>query len=410
MDTSITLRLQAKLGDNTVTGSEGNKIRVTKTVVCAKDGDEVYDDDCLNLPKNTIGMRAKYTVFLEHVSPDTSVPLVAVYDQLPSKFDWDPVADPVDSLDDSFLEIETTTPTNIGSSQDQIWKWDFSSSPISFVQGEIKQFTFIAEIDKDKGEYCNRAFLKMQSPPHESSAPFAGVWVKGGVPQEGCANGGTVVSKYVDKLLILPNQTNIVTYIVNVENVEKNSQQIDLIKDVLPQGGFLFCNGVSQGDPLQTCDPPMFKMTDTNFDPLTDSFTDTTGYTNMADPVETYDAVTDRWDLVWDAGWSMEQAGKPQDVFIMRFQTEVTPLNSGSYFNEIFIDVNCSVPSVLFAEGVTTQDDYCASYSWPAGGAIVPTYDIGTDTPDTWARGNLVIDWGLIPIEGQLNSWHVGDQ
>ena len=403
IDTDVVLKLQAVLGDSSIIGAEDNKIRLTKIVECDQDGDG-FDDDCLALPENVTGMLAKYTVFLDQVSPDTSEPVIAVYEQLPAKFDWDPASDPVVSLDGSFPEILPVTPTNIGSAQDQIWKWDFSASPLFFTQGQVRKFTFIADIDKNKGEYCNRALLKMQSPPHESSGPSARVWVQGG-PEAGCPNGGIIVGKHAGRLVVVPGQTSIVTYIINVENVQNNSQQIDLIKDVLPQGGFLYCNGPSAGDPLQNCDPPMFKYSDTAFDPLTDSFTDTSGYTNMADPTETYLSADDRWELIWDAGWGLQQAGKVQDNFVMRFQAEITPIASGGFYNEIFIDVDCSVPSVLVSEGVSTQADYCASYSWPSGGVVVPTYDVSAAAGGTTGQGNVTV--GTDPSDAELQSWHV---
>ena len=402
----VSLTMQAKLGDTSVGGAEDNKVRLSQTVECDEDGSGDYGDDCTTLPEDVVGMLAKYTIFLDQVSPDTSVPMVAVYDQLPAKFDWNPSANPVTSEDGSFPEIVGLTPTNIDTAQNQIWKWDFSSSPLSFTQGQVRQFTFIATIEEAKGEYCNRAFLKMQSTPHESSGPHEEIRVLG-ASEEGCANGGTLVNKYIDQRVALPGVTTIFTYIINVENIEKNSQQIDLLKDVLPHDGFLFCNGTSQGDPLKTCDPPMYKSVADSFDPLTDSFTDTTGYTTMADPAETHIPADDRWELVWDAGWSMQQAGKAEDTFIMRFQAEISPTLSGSYYNEIFVDVDCSVPSVLSSspDDVTTQADYCASYSWPSGGTIVPTYDVGSQTDRSLGQGNITVDWGT--VDGTLQSWHV---
>ena len=37
-------------------GAEDNRTRAYTTVACAKDGDGVFDDDCLNLPGSTAGM------------------------------------------------------------------------------------------------------------------------------------------------------------------------------------------------------------------------------------------------------------------------------------------------------------------------------------------------------------------
>lgn len=214
------------------------------------------------------------------------------------------------------------------------------------------------------------------------------------------------MSKYVNQPLALPGITTIFTYIVNVENIEKNTQHLEGLKDVLPQGGFLFCNGTTQGDPLQSCDAPMYKLVADNADPsIPNTFTDTIGFTSLADPALTYNAVADRWELIWDDGWGMTQAGMSQDTLIMRFQAEFTPIASGSFYNEIFVDVSCSVPSVLKTapNDVSSQADYCASYSWPSGGSLVPTNDVRSETDSSNGWGNITVGSG----SGRLESWYV---
>jgi len=258
-------------------GAEDNRTWAYASVLCAKDGDGVFDDDCLNLPGSTAGMAARYTVYLEQISPDTGVGVTAVYNELPSGFDWSPALNPVDSLDGSFPEIESVSPVNIGSSQNQVWKWDLSS-PIFFTQGQVRQFTFVAGISMNEGDHCDRVFLKMQALPNESSGPTALVRV--GSAAEGCANGGTLAVKHVDTLLALPNDTTVFTYVISIENVEKNSQHIQQIKDVLP-AGFLYCDGPAVGDPSQSCDPTLYRFADDPFDPATDSFSSIVGYTPL---------------------------------------------------------------------------------------------------------------------------------
>ena len=384
-------------------GAEDNRTRPHATVVCARDGDGVYDDDCLNLPGSTAGMLARYTVYLEQISPDTSVGVTTVYNELPASFDWDPALDPVTSLDGSFPEIESASPVNVGSSQNQVWKWELSS-PIFFTQGQVRQFTFVARISANDGEYCNRVFLKMQSPPNESSGPVAVVRV--GSATEGCPNGGTLATKHVDRLLALPNETTVFTYIISVENLEKNSQHIQGIKDVLPPG-FLYCDGPTQGDPNKTCDPTLWKIADDPFDPGTGSYSSIAGYVALPGPVQTT-GPDGRWELAWDgpggAGWSLAQANLPGNTFIMRFQAEFTPTDSGSYYNEVFVDVSCSAPSSLIAEGVTTQEEYCASYSWPTSGVLVPSYDVRSINGGLTSQGNAILQAG---DGAQLTSWHI---
>ncbi len=212
--------------------------------------------------------------------------------------------------------------------------------------------------------------------------------------------------KFVDTLVAVPNQTTVFTYISNVVNIENNSAAILEFKDVLPQGGFQWCDPANPPAGF-SCDAPMYKVVADPFDPATDSFTDTTGFTTMADPTATLN--NSRWELVWDnggSGWNMGQAGKVDDTFIMRFQAHVTPTESGSYYNEVFVDNNCSAPSQLVSEGVTTQAEYCAAYSWPTGGTLVPAYDVQADTGDTTGQGNVAVGASV----ASLDSWTVVDQ
>lgn len=83
------------------------------------------------MPEGVAGMVARYTVSLEQVSPDTTVGLTAIYDELPKGFALIPGS--VVSQDGSLPEIESITPENIGSPPGEIWKWQFSS-PVTFVQ------------------------------------------------------------------------------------------------------------------------------------------------------------------------------------------------------------------------------------------------------------------------------------
>ena len=64
-----TLAWHAEQGSLLVPAAEDDKIRPSSTVVCDIDHDG-FDDDCLALPKNFIGMVARYTIFLEQVSPE----------------------------------------------------------------------------------------------------------------------------------------------------------------------------------------------------------------------------------------------------------------------------------------------------------------------------------------------------
>ena len=152
----------------------------------------------------------------------------------------------------------------------------------------------------------------------------------------------------------------------------------------------------------------MYMRTADPFDPATDFFTSTAGFTTISqDPTQTLTST--RWELFWDDGTDVTQgldkADDPFDTFIMRFQVHATLAASGSYYNEVFIDLDCSVPSPLLTEGVTTASDYCSPYSWPSGGSIVPAYDTQTVGDTTIGQGNMSLGSGA--GDSGLESWHV---
>lgn len=152
----------------------------------------------------------------------------------------------------------------------------------------------------------------------------------------------------------------------------------------------------------------MWKIADEPFDPVSGDFTDISGFTVYPDPQQTFLTADDRWELFWDgpggSGWQLKKAGNPGDNLIMRFQAHVTPGVSGTYYNEAFANVDCSAPSSLIADAVTSKSEYCASYSWPTGGVVVPAYEVSS------ASGGLTAQ-GIVVITGdgtsQLTSWHV---
>ena len=333
--------------------------------------------------------------------------IVALYDEFPKGFTLIPGS--ITSPDNSLPEIESVTPTNIESQQWQIWKWDFSTSPILFQHGEIKKFTFKATINADKGRYCNGVFAQMGTLPNEKSDRTIQVAVGTG-PPEGCEGCGVHLVKYADKSLARPNINTIVTYIINVKNIEQNSLHINnAIEDALPPDGFIYCSpNFPPYDPQLSCDSPMWKTADDPFDPASGDFTDVTGFTVLDDPQQTFLAGDARWKLVWGgtggSGWGLKQAGDPGDNVILRFQAHVTPTESGTYFNEAFANVNCSAPSSLIAEGVTSQVDYCASYSWPSGGVVVPAYEVRAVSGGLGGQGVLIITGAST---AQLTSWHI---
>ena len=399
----VVISMRTELGTSTIPGAEGNRLHISQSVECDEDAAGRWQDDCMTLPQID-DMAARFTISITQIGPDIE-PLEYMYEEFPEKFEGMINLQNIDN----FPEISSVTPENIGwpqnnivSPQNQIWEWDFSSAPVTFVQDEVKTFSFETVIPQDENLYCNGIFLKLQQPPNEKADKREANVNVGNKEDEGCKGGGMSSEKFVDTLVVPPGQTTILTYIANVVNIENNSAQIEEIKDVLPQGGFQWCDP-SSPPPTFTCDDPMYKKVADPFDPDVDSFTDTSGFSNLPDPTETLS--NGRWELVWDDGWGMGQAGKVDDTFIIRFMVHTAPTESGSYYNEIFIDNNCFPPNVLVDKNVTTPEEYCASYSWPSGGTLVPMYDVQSNAESTSGQGNVSIGVDV----ASLQSWNVDD-
>jgi hypothetical protein len=262
-EAEVIIRMKATLGETGAPGAEDNRIRPSKTVECDQDGDGVFDDDCSALPA-IVGMRARYTIYLDMVAPveDPPVGLTTIYDELPKGFTFVPGS--VTSLDGSLPEITdpSTTMEDIQTGGNEIWKWQFSS-PVYFQQTEVKQFTFLADINRVRDRYCNQVFLALELPPNEKSAKVAPIAV-GTNPPEACDDAGVKALKYVDRLVAPPNKTTVFTYIISVESIDQNTLQIASMKDSLPPGGFEYC---SPGFPPPQNDPPDNTLPTTLFCP-----------------------------------------------------------------------------------------------------------------------------------------------
>ena len=218
---TVTIAWNPTTGSLMVPAAEDDRVRPSVTVVCDKDSDG-FDDDCMALPKNVSAMVARYTVFMEQISPETDEGVTIAHDELPDGFSYIPGS--TFSADSSMITVE---PTNIGSSQHPILKWDFVTGlggPVTFNHGQVKQLSFDVDIDKNEDRYCNAVYL---NPNQEGSGKVSIIQV--GTPSEtdGCQGGGVLTSKYVDTPVLIPNQLTTITYVANIENVDINTLHLD---------------------------------------------------------------------------------------------------------------------------------------------------------------------------------------
>ena len=399
---TVTLAWHAEQGSLLVPAAEDDKIRPSSTVVCDIDHDG-FDDDCLALPKNFIGMVARYTIFLEQISPETSQGLTVAYDELPAGFSYIPGS--TFSADSSMITME---PTNVGNGQHPILMWDFQTglgSPVTFNHGQVKQFSFDVDISKNENRYCNAVYLK---PNRENTGKVAVIHVGNPSETDGCQGGGVLTSKYVDTPVIIGNQLTTLTYVANIENFDTSTLHLDSIRDILPQGGFNY-----------VADSTSYFIADAPFDPLVDDFASTAGHTLLPDTELGWSTLgSGRVQLVWtepNGGgfpqWSLAQAGQAGDTLVIRFQAQVILTGSGTYFNEIFADVGagCSAPQRLVSAGVLTQGsedhEYCSRYSWPTAGVTVPSFDVRSTSGGLAVQANISMSTGN--GSALLNSWHL---
>ncbi len=399
---TVTLAWNATLGTLGVPTAEDDKVRPSVTVVCDKDSDG-FDDDCLNLPKNLSGMVARYTIFLEQISPQISDGVTVAFDQLPTGFSY--IANTTFSADGSMTPIE---PTNVGSTQAPILMWDFDTDlggPVLLAHGQIKEFSFDVNINRSENRYCNSIYLK---PNRETTGMVSAIQVGDPSQDDGCQNGGVITSKYVDTPVVIANQPTTVTYVINVENFDTSTLAIDSVRDILPQGGITY-----------VADSATYILADEPFDPLVDSFTDVIGHYALPDTeLQQSTLASGREQLIWihpnggaSPNWSLAQADNPDSILIIRFQAQATLTGSGTYFNELFADVGsgCSAPQALVSAGVFTPgnetQEYCSRYSWPTAGIIVPSYDVRSISGGLTGQGNVVMT--VNNSSARLNSWHL---
>ncbi len=290
-------------------------------------------------------MVARYTIFLEQISPQISDGVTVAFDQIPTGFSY--IANTTFSADGSMTSIE---PTNVGSTQDPILMWDFDTGlggPVLLAHGQIKEFSFDVNINRSENRYCNSIYLK---PNRETTGMVSVVQMGDPSQDDGCQNGGVITSKYINTPVVIANQPTTVTYVINVENFDTSTLAIDSVRDMLPQGGITY-----------VADSATYILAEEPFDPLEDSFTDVSGHYGLPDTeLQQSTLASGREQLIWilphggaSPNWSLAQADNDDSILIIRFQAQATLTGSGTYFNELFADVGsgCSAPQALVSVG-----------------------------------------------------------
>jgi hypothetical protein len=81
----------------------------------------------------------------------------------------------------------------------------------------------------------------------------------------------------------------------------------------------------------------------------------------------------------------------------MTFTATTTKDVSGSYYNEVQVVSDVSIPQVFQAIGITGEE-YFTSYSWNTGAVTVPTYDSRADAEGIVLDSNMALVVGGVSI------------
>ncbi|HUU08412.1 MAG TPA: hypothetical protein VMW61_02695, partial [Dehalococcoidales bacterium] len=135
------------------------------------------------------------------------------------------------------------------------------------------------------------------------------------------------------------------------------------------------------------------------YDYLPPGFTYTGPTSNMStnDPVETERNINDidRLELYWAFSPAVPIAAG--ETLHLNFVATTTKDVSGSYYNEVQVVSDVTVPQVFQDIGID-DEEYYTCYSWNSGIVTVPTYDSRADAEGIILDSNLALVVGGVSI------------
>ena len=365
---AITIIMRAKEGEGGTTLATDDKIKPTKTVVP-------------NTVPDGSSRTYTYTINLEQLSEDTSQGLDAVYDILPDDFDdtdyvtgsstWSVDDGPPQSIPDPSFEV-------VGGQVRLQWpaSYDYEtgtggfSSPMrNFTTRQVKELSFqVTGGLLPNRTYYNWVVLK----PWNTVSGYSGAIIVGN--GSGSEGGMLFLSKISNPQVIQPRVETDIEYTLNITNLSGHTQQIQEITDYLPPG----FNYIGPSSGITTFDPQL-------------SLENLNG--------------ADRWVLKWTTaefpgGNAVSIAA--EETLTLTFWALASREVSGSYYNEVIVIPNETLPQIFDEIGVD-YGDFNANYSWNTGAVIVPAYDTSSDAEGITIDSNMALILGGITI----TSWHV---
>ena len=182
------------------------------------------------------------------------------------------------------------------------------------------------------------------------------------------------MSKISNPQIIQPGVETDIEYTISITNLSGHTQQIQEITDYLPPG----FDYIGPASGITTLNPQM--------------------------SLENLNGV-DRWVLKWTTAefpGGNAVAIASDETLTLTFWARTTRDVSGSYYNEVIVIPNETLPALFSNIGVT-YEDFNTNYSWTTGAVIVPAYDTSSDAEGITINSNMALILGGITI----TSWQV---
>lgn len=370
----MTVVMRAVPGNQGIVLSTDDLMRPTKTVTASN----LVTPP--GLPAGYIGVAKKsvqtltYIIRLEQLSSDTSQGLDAIYDILPKDFGS------VNYIaDSSYIRVDGGAWQSISNPLKEVivsqtrLRWPASgsfASPIrDFSVRQVKEIKFQISLTMPNLDVVevNWAVLAMGD-IRTVSGPQAPIAV--GIPANYniySTDGTPLITKVAEPDFILPGVEKDIKYTITIVNQSGDTLHADFITDYLP--------------------PDFFYITGTA----------TIDGTPIAEPSASVQEINGlvRQVLTWSFPSHLDIAAGATKTMI--FWALATKDVSGSYYNEVVVDADFTVPGIFSSIGVELED-YNVGYSWNAGSVVVPSYDSEAEADGVVLDANLALVTGGVSI------------
>lgn len=382
----LTIIMKAVPGRGGITLSTDDLMRPTKTVSASNPQPPVPSHPGYVIVANNSAQILTYVIRMEWLSSDTSDGLDAVYDIMPKDFGsghyvagssyirvdggaWQSIPDPYPA---------------VYSGQERL-RWPASgnfTSPIrTFSVRQVKEIKFSISLTMPSQTkntvQVNWVVLDMggEDDVRTVSGPQAPIAI--GTPADYDVydtDGTPAIIKVAEPNFIPPGVEEDIQYTVTISNQSGDTLQIGTITDYMPPDFFIYYNN------------PAF--------PITWNGAVTVDPAGNPPPVVEVNGLN-RQLCIWT--FSPQKAIAAGTAATMIFWAHTTKDVSGSYYNELIVEADFTVPTIFSSIGVELED-YNVGYSWNAGGVVVPSYDSEAEADGVVLDANMALVTGGVAI------------